>query len=695
MPATGFFKYFQEHFTAGLLKMLNLPEEEYRNLALKNIKGDLSNIASYEFTEVEYKRIQIQSKGIDEIEFAISCSLTVRFQSKTMAAKGEYKNTFSWCDLVFKATIDDKMDKVYLTGIQDYKSYVAEHPLGDDLVPVLSKEEFEEVAAEILRKYLPNALDPWWNGDISLLPQRMKINCILAPLSTEQKRIFGSIVFQKKEMPVFVTQGNKLIPAKAEVSPNTILIDPTVITGKRILAFNLTIAHECVHYYLHKKAIRFAMLLKNSAEDFVDYLPTKNTEDGDGNFMESQANGISYYLAMPTPSFTLLRTALYRKTASRNRGCIPIASISRNMTLLATRFKVSKSAVRKRMILAGFHEAKGSSDYADGKYLPPTFCAEGVLQQDEEFTISSAQMQDLLAGSKTFRSIIRSGKYIFADNRVVLRHSQYLTRKGKKGAWHMSDYARLHPQECCLIFKIKREAGPSFSLAEAAESSILNRENGISLNYDYEIIRQPGVVYSPEFHEQCLLNKQKEQEVLDFISNHKFGESIKYICDMLDVRNKDLAVSTGIHSGTLTHYFKDEKQPSTEHFTAICIALNISMSIVRALYGKTNCKFLSDSPYHQKCRQAIYLLMGQPRSIVEQFFTSANMEPLIKRIPRKTKSCPVGSNSAVSKKNNSKKRHFIDVFLLPNGQLAFIYSAFVIRHHCLAKQEVGRHQGSL
>ncbi len=84
----------------------------------------MANIVSYDFTEVEYKRMQIESTGVDDIYFGITLSLTVKFKTRAMQKTERFGTSHTWCDLVFSATISDDIEKVTLERIMEKNSIV-------------------------------------------------------------------------------------------------------------------------------------------------------------------------------------------------------------------------------------------------------------------------------------------------------------------------------------------------------------------------------------------------------------------------------------------------------------------------------------------------------------------------------------------------------------------------------------------
>ena len=96
----------------------------------------------------------------------------------------------------------------------------------------------------------------------------------------------------------FLLSGIRDAQVEVTVPANTILYDPACHFVYSYGSEEITIAHECVHYALHKKAFIFAKFITNghiSCISCVNGGTVSGIEETNENesFMESQANGIA------------------------------------------------------------------------------------------------------------------------------------------------------------------------------------------------------------------------------------------------------------------------------------------------------------------------------------------------------------------------------------------------------------------
>ena len=74
-----------------------------------------------------------------------------------------------------------------------------------------------------------------------------------------------------------------------------------------------------------------------------------------------------------------------------------------------------------------------------------------------EFTheINAHEMLDLYEKDEKFKEIIKTGNFIFCENRVVLGYEKYITVRNGKTV--LADYAKNNESECCLIFTVNEQ----------------------------------------------------------------------------------------------------------------------------------------------------------------------------------------------------------------------------------------------
>lgn len=175
------------------------------------------------------------------------------------------------------------------------------------LVPRIRKDQFDDVATEFLTEYCPEALlSPMAVPIEEIARKKMGLRIITRFRLTEDFSVYGMICFTSGLATIYDRDEDEYRDIK--VRRGTILVDPDTLEKRNIGCFHNTIAHECVHWYKHRKyhfynsgtrspasiAYRYPIIEKN--EQFQN-------EWNDDDWMEWQANGIAPRILMPRQTF--------------------------------------------------------------------------------------------------------------------------------------------------------------------------------------------------------------------------------------------------------------------------------------------------------------------------------------------------------------------------------------------------------
>ena len=175
-------------------------------------------------------------------------------------------------------------------------------------VPVLSKEEIDNIAENYLLDFCPEAMKTPQEIDIdSFALNYLKLNQDFQYLS--HKGIYlGMMVFKDtKKVPVFIPERNEAdyIEAKAR----TIIIDNTLLDENQEHRYRYTMGHECGHdiyhkYYYVKELPNQISLFEEIDEPLIRCRVVNNFKKDkrlwtDSDWMEWQSNYMSSALLMP------------------------------------------------------------------------------------------------------------------------------------------------------------------------------------------------------------------------------------------------------------------------------------------------------------------------------------------------------------------------------------------------------------
>ena len=208
---------------------------------------------------------------------------------------------YQWFSVHCSGDLDKKLTDLELGPIEVYNGRKNQaNPLTNALVPVLKQEnnDYERIAHDFLNEFYPKALlEPCYvdplevaaNAGLTVLKHHIK----------EDRSVFGQIYFREDDVQLAGEE------KPVHIMPGTIIVDPTVAFERNLGAYNNTIIHECVHWYLHKKAFALEELFNEDASKIVCLVSggLEGRASSDMLQMERQANAIAPRIQMPELQF--------------------------------------------------------------------------------------------------------------------------------------------------------------------------------------------------------------------------------------------------------------------------------------------------------------------------------------------------------------------------------------------------------
>lgn len=225
--------------------------------------------------------------------------------------------------------------------------------LTNNLVPILQKSEFDDVATSFLEKYYPLALTtPMVIPIEEIAVQTMKLQIRRMHLS-EDLSILGQVFFSSGLSEVYNKDDDEYI--YEQVEKGTMFIDPDVVTERNIGSERNTITHECVHWNIHR-TYHSVQVMAGGEQAVAFRCPTEHPSEQfsskwtDEEWMEWQANGIAPKILMPKEMFVqyVNASSLYSKISNDNDAT---CSLFRDLLVedLAEFFQVSKQSASIRL----------------------------------------------------------------------------------------------------------------------------------------------------------------------------------------------------------------------------------------------------------------------------------------------------------------------------------------------------------
>ncbi|SFO59124.1 hypothetical protein SAMN04487888_103169 [Eubacterium callanderi] len=535
------------------------------DLNLRSIK----NMGQVNLSEIEVKLVSVNDLPDMKIEFDVIVDAEIE------VAEGDYHyDNFEQCNHWFllhcSGDLACNLDDFTISSVTEYTSKNKQpKPMSDSLVPIIYKEQLESVATDFLRRHYPEALKTPMAIEPQVLAEKMGLTVEMREI-TKDFSVFGQLYFHDCDAVFYDEDSDEMV--QTHVDARTIIVDPKAFFLRNLGSVNNTIVHECVHWDQHRKAFELERLYNNSLTRIKCQVVggIKDNSRDATDWMEWQANALTPKIQMPLAMFKT-QAFKYIKQFRTELGTSELIDVMEPVIeALATFFCVSRTAAKIRMIDAGYEEAIGTFTYIDGRYVKPHRFKKGALEKNQTFSIGAedAAIQGLT--NPTLSALVRDGSYQYVDAHFVLNHPKYVTQD-IFGETVLTDYARNHMDECCLIFDLSIKSG----CKERYHSEcFLNRDETSDIAFD--IVYGRGYQHaSPEKKAEMLAAKLMEENRIYGELPTNYHTSLKIVREWKEVTFKELAERTMVNERTIRRIVNGEEQGSLNSIILICLGLHL------------------------------------------------------------------------------------------------------------------------
>ena len=532
-----------------------------------------------------------------------------------------------------------------LTGVEvlDTKEYhngkfQKDNALDQFLVPYIYSASLEENADDFTEFYCDGADYDGYKLPIEHLFEEFDIKCFLADLPDS---CFGRMYFRKANAIVYEADPDtgELVPVEREIKPGTMLIS----RSKYFLGDDgtqlLTIAHEIIHWHLHKKYFQLLALLDDEMDMMSCEVEPSRYDDSMTVaqrahwYAEWQANALAIRIAMP---IALLRKAFAEISATEDKEQFPGDIVENALRRIAKMFDVPIFAAKQRARQVGIEAADGAFVYVDGKWHEPFVFENGNLGPKQTYVIDRDSYEKLYRNNSDFAGLIDSGKYVYLGYVVCINDPKYIVAdfSGGRTKLKLSDYARENADECCLKFDFRstsylREMQDKYEFyGESYLSKEVKADYYVEHTYDKyfnhkcvqtaEQIAKEVAAYNAAQDQEKQVRKEMASQGCD-----TFAESLKYHMKRKNVKVEELAERSGLSDTTIKNYRSGAiPYPPIENVMAVCIGLNLHRPYCIDLLGTANYQVDKDDPRSRAYRFLLDYTDGtldQWNMILDQF----------------------------------------------------------------------------
>lgn len=447
------------------------------------------------------------------------------------------------------------------------------------LVPVIHKNEFDQVATEFLQKYCPEALEspmpiPIWD----IVGRKMRLNIIQSESVIANGAALGAIVFSDGLIEVYDSVRKEYVGYS--VSNATVFIDKNIDNEGRV---NNALAHECIHWWKHRNYFNYKKILDKDHGTAVRCLTAFSDEVKDSwdeiDWMEWQARGIAPKILMPRKTAEIKAEEFLHKYDVPGQVTIHKDVIWKVIVELAAFFHVSKQAASIRLEELGISNATAvyyekinrNFDYGEFK----------IISRKDDATIRNIQpitSKDLIreyCKNPAFKDVIDSGQFRFVDGYLVLDDEKYLTNSAD-GKWHMTEYADQHLLECVLNFQTR-------FIRKSSKTKDATLGMLFSLESTEGYMRLPQYAPNPQnlelYDKAIALKNFKAKFQKEYDENNTYNKSLSQrLCGIMDEKHWNVSIfqdNTLLTDGAWRDAHKENYKPTLKTLVSICVGLQL------------------------------------------------------------------------------------------------------------------------
>lgn len=577
------------------------------------------NIGGIELSDIEVKFVSVNDLPDMEIDFDIAVEAEFEVRESDYHYD-ESENCRQWFMLECSGDLDCNLDNFVISSITEYTSKNKQpKPMSDSLVPIIHKEQLESVATDFLRRHYPEALKTPMAVEPQVLAEKMGLTVEMREI-TKDFSVFGQIYFHDCDAEFYDEDSDEIVQTR--VSGRTIIVDPKAYFLRNLGSVNNTIVHECVHWDQHRKAFELERLYNNSLTRIKCQVVggIKDNSRDATDWMEWQANALAPRIQMPLSTFKTKAFELIKQFRAELGTYELIDIMEPVIDALATFFTVSRTSAKIRMIDAGFEEAIGTFTYIDGRYVKPHKFKKGTLQRNQTFSLSAQDAAVERTFNPKLRALTDNGDYLFIDNHYVYNASLYV-QAGQNDKLELTDYARSHMDECCLVFDMTITS----SVADRYHTEcFLNREPS---DITFEIKYHNGYQNVPQERQVAMRKKQQEEamEIRKQMTDDP-EQCMELLLKWRKMNYTDLGLEIARDPKTISRTVRGETTPKVETAALICFGLHLPPILSEKLMEVLNCKLQPMKMEHQWINEALHIKYPEPLWAIQEYLEPYGVE---------------------------------------------------------------------
>lgn len=539
-----------------------------------------------ELSDINVKCVYVEN--LPGMKIAFDVILEAEFEiSETDRHTDRYDDKTQWFKISCFGDLAGSLDDFTISSVEPYDSrrkYC--NPMSDSLVPLIRSDQLEDVARDFLERNYKEALSRPMFVDPGILAERMGLSIQMKSASADCST-FGQIFFADCDAEYYDKSDSSF--KRTHVNKGTIFVDPESFFLRNVGSVNNTIVHECVRWDKHRKAFELERLYNENATQ-IKCQVVGGIKDGKTrtatDWMEWQANALAPRIQMPYRQAKIKAAELIRKYKNILRTDELVDIIQPVIDEMATFFCVSRLAAKIRMADLGYEEALGAFTYIDGHYVKPHAFKRGALKRNQTFSIGERDAIVESTVNQDLREKIQSGRYIFADSHFCINHPKYI-EYDEDGTADLTDYARHHADECCLVFDLTIQKSSNSYGKQYFTECVLYRDSTSDIVFEAHYNTSPE---NDTVDGRAKMLQAYAKELSDVLQNlpGSFSGALTALMKWRGKTVEALAEACSLDPKTISRMRNNEEYETTiETIVAICIALQLPPVISQALISRS------------------------------------------------------------------------------------------------------------
>lgn len=429
-------------------------------------------------------------------------------------------------------------------------------------------EDFEEEATAFLSRYCPEVLEspqPVPIKDIAIT--KMTLDIVNTESLSPDSSVQGAIAFRSGIVDVYDWDSEEYVGY--EVSCPTIFVDIGIANPGRI---NNTIAHECYHWYKHRRYFLYGNRHQESNGFGFRCPPHGKHTDlkakwSDIEKMEWQARTVAPKILMPNATVKMMISQYLNNAPKEN---VSPALLKEFVTIVAKTYAVSRYSAALRIAELGYPAAYAiyAAEAIITDRLPLKKSTAAKIRQKP---VTLAVAFELYQHSDFLQETLNTGAFCFAEGYFTQRDEKYVLPWAE--GFTLTDYAGEHLSECTLDFSYKLVASP---VADDTTLCMLraDREYKSCAAFDahnpqnieaYNRAKKTLVEFEKQFSRNQNMTETTNQRIWKYMVSKHWNKTIFQDKTLLD-DNEYYRIKSGTHKFNIASY------------TAMAVGLELTLS---------------------------------------------------------------------------------------------------------------------